>query len=298
MVGQTARLDQLCIVSVNDAVFAAAVSAGNVLQIAGTGTTMFVGLLDTTIPAGANLTGTNLHVVTGINTLGSGVVTVSLVGDSPDGVAVFDNDADINADGAVTVTASTRMSTGGDITSTDDNVTITTVTVVLTKSITVDTGPGIGDIVVDSRIDGTTTNSQSLTLDAGTGGPLTVTGSIGASTAINTFTVVDSNGAEIGTLDTDYIVADTLVYIIQSQTDVLVRFNDGVKTPQVNADAAAYHLQFAVSGTNVGTDMGSDYLSAILRNTGVASFGDGSSDILLFQSGVQVFTASSVEMYG
>ncbi|MGV2341180.1 MAG UNVERIFIED_CONTAM: hypothetical protein LVR18_46735 [Planctomycetaceae bacterium] len=83
-VGQTTRLDQLQIVSVTDATFDAAVSAQNVLQNAGSGTTTFVGLLDTTLPAGVNLTGTNLHVVTGINTVGTGVVTIDLLGDSPD----------------------------------------------------------------------------------------------------------------------------------------------------------------------------------------------------------------------
>ncbi|MFN9723400.1 MAG: beta strand repeat-containing protein, partial [Planctomyces sp.] len=297
-VGQTARLDQLRIVSVTDATFDAAVSAQNVLQDAGTGTTTFVGLLDTTIPAGVNLTGTNLHVVTGINTVGTGVVTVNLAGITPGGVAEFDNNADIFADGAVTVTTTTRISTGGDVTTTNDNVTITALTVVLTQSITVDSGPGLGNILLDAGIEGTTANSQSLILDAGTGGTLTITGSIGKATALNTFTLVDSNGAEIGTLDTDYIVADTLVHIVSSEAGALVRFNGGVKTPQVNADEAGYHLQFAGSGTNVGTDMSSDYLSAILRNTGEAIFGDGNNDILLFRNGVEVFAASSVEMYG
>ncbi|MFN5535273.1 MAG: hypothetical protein ACK5EN_07330, partial [Planctomyces sp.] len=297
-VGQTARLDQLRIVSVTDATFDAAVSAQNVLQDAGTGTTTFVGLLDTTIPAGVNLTGTNLHVVTGINTVGTGVVTVNLAGIAPRGVAEFDNNADIFADGAVTVTTTTRISTGGDVTTTNDNVTITALTVVLTQSITVDSGPGLGNILLDAGIEGTTANSQSLILDAGTGGTLTITGSIGKATALNTFTLVDSNGAEIGTLDTDYIVADTLVHIVSSEAGALVRFNGGVKTPQVNADEAGYHLQFAGSGTNVGTDMSSDYLSAILRNTGEAIFGDGNNDILLFRNGVEVFAASSVELYG
>jgi hypothetical protein len=57
-------------------------------------------------------------------------------------VAVFDNDADINADGDVTITTSTRMTTGGDITTTNDNVTVTTIGVVLTQSITVRFRPG------------------------------------------------------------------------------------------------------------------------------------------------------------
>ncbi|MGV2341178.1 MAG UNVERIFIED_CONTAM: hypothetical protein LVR18_46725 [Planctomycetaceae bacterium] len=126
-------------------------------------------------------------------------------------------------------------------------------------------------------------------MDAGTGGTLTVTGHIGKTTSLHTLTIIDTNGAEIGTLDTDYIVADTLVHIVYSQAAALVRFNGGVRTPQVNADEGPYHLQFAGSGTNVGTDIGGDYLSAVLLNSGMAIFGDGNNDILMFRNGLFVY---------
>jgi hypothetical protein len=71
-----------------------------------------------------------------------------------------------------------------------------------------------------------------------------------------------------------------------------------VQTPQFNADAGPYSLQFAGSGTNIGTDSGADYNSAVLLNTGMAIFGDGNNDILMFRNGLFVQAASSVELYG
>ncbi|MFM7059509.1 MAG: beta strand repeat-containing protein, partial [Planctomycetota bacterium] len=109
-----------------------------------------------------------------------------------------------------------------------------------------------------------------------------------------------SNGADFGRFvqDDDFIITGTQVHVINSQATKLVRFNGGVKTPQFNADAGPYDLQFAGSGTDIGTDPGGDYLSAVLLNTGMAIFGDGNNDILMFRNGLFVETASSVELYG
>ncbi|MGV2341262.1 MAG UNVERIFIED_CONTAM: hypothetical protein LVR18_47180 [Planctomycetaceae bacterium] len=297
-VGQSNRLNQLRLVSSRNATFDANVFAQNFLQNAGTGTTTFTGMLNTTLAQGVNLTGTNLRVSAGITTTGNGVVTVLLSGSSPNGVAVFDNGANINADGAVSITTSTRMTTGGDITTTNDNITVTTIGVQLSQSITVDSGPGSGNILFDSTVDGTTANSQTLTLDGGTAGTVTVTGAIGKSVSLRTLSLVDSNGAEFGTADEDLIIAGTQVRVINSQAGALVRFNGGVQTPQFNADAGPYQLQFAGSDTNIGTDSGGDYLSAVLLNTGMAIFGDGNNDILMFRNGLFVQAASSVELFG
>ena len=46
------------------------------------------------------------------------------------------------------------------------------------------------------------------------------------------------------------------------------------------------------------SDLGADYLSAVIRNTGTVTFGDGNQDVLMFRNGVHVYTASSVEMFG
>ena len=221
----------------------------------------------------------------------------SLAGSGNNGVGTFDNNADINADGAVSITASTRLTTGGDIFTTNDNIFIDATTV-LTQDVRIDSGPGAGDIHFTKTIDGTTANSEGLTLDGGTGGTVLVEHAIGNSVALRSMNLVDSYGATFGTLDNDYIVTDTSVRIEHTQPGRLVLFNGGVRTPQFNADAAAYHLQFGGTGTNIGTNTGADYLSAVIRNTGMVIFGDGNNDILMFRNGVHVYTASSVELFG
>jgi hypothetical protein len=217
-VGQLIRLDQLRIVSATDVSFAAAVSAQNFLQDAGSGTTTFGGMLNTSLAAGVNLTGTNLRVVSGITTTGNGEVLIVLSGSIPNGEAVFENGAHERG-WACFHHGSGGLKTGGNITTTNDAITITATTK-LTQHVTIDSGPGIGDISFSSTIDGLSDNTQSLTLDAGTGGRVTVNGAIGKSKSLRILTLVDSNNADFGRLvqDDDFIIADTQVRVINSQS--------------------------------------------------------------------------------
>jgi hypothetical protein len=204
-VGQSTPLARLQIVSVADATFDAAVSAGNFVQNAGTGTTTFTGILNTLQLAGVSVTGNQLRVSAGITTSGAGTVTVVLNGTAPNGKAIFDNGASISSDGAVSLTAFGGLTTGGDITTTNDDISITAA-VTLSGSITINSGVAAGDISFSSTIDGTTANSQSLTLNSGAAGTITVTGAIGKSTSLRILTIAHSNGATLGTLDSDLIV--------------------------------------------------------------------------------------------
>ena len=52
-----------------------------------------------------------------------------------------------------------------------------------------------GGITLGGAIDGTAANTQSLTLNAGTGGAISATGNIGATTTLATLTITNSNGA-------------------------------------------------------------------------------------------------------
>jgi hypothetical protein len=45
-----------------------------------------------------------------------------------------------------------------------------------------------------AAVNGTATNTQSLTLNAGTGGAISATGDIGATTTLATLTITNSNG--------------------------------------------------------------------------------------------------------
>ncbi|MFN5587814.1 MAG: beta strand repeat-containing protein, partial [Planctomyces sp.] len=295
--GQFSPVAQLRITSVANATFNAAVSAGNFLQDAGTGTTTLLGILSTSQSPGVSITGNKLSLTAGITTSGGGPVTVVLSGTAPNGTAIIDNGAGISSDGAVSLTAPGGLTTGGDITTTNDDITITAA-VTLSGSISINSGSTTGDITFSSTIDGTTGNSQSLTLNSGAAGTINVPGAIGKSTSLRILTIADSNGATLGTQDSDLIVTGTQIRVINSQPGTLVRFNAGVLTPQFNADAGPYDLQFAGSGTNIGTDNALDYQTAVLLNTGMVLFGDGNNDILMFRNGLDVDAASSIELLG
>ncbi|MFM8723652.1 MAG: hypothetical protein ACKON9_00850, partial [Planctomycetaceae bacterium] len=222
--GQTSRLNLLKIVSTADATFAAAVSAKAFVQQAGSGTTTFNGLLHTSTAAGVSITGTNLHVATGITTTNSGTVTILLTGTSPNGVAIFDNFAHINSDGAVSITASTQLTTGGNITTTNDPITVDA-TVVLTNNVTIDSGTTGANILYTKTIDCLPANTHNLTMNAGTAGTINVQGAVGKTTALRSLTLVNSAGVDFGTTDADWLVASSFVTVQYAQTSAKVVFH-------------------------------------------------------------------------
>jgi hypothetical protein len=131
--------------------------------------------------------------------------------------------ADIVADGGFTQNGAGSNSLGADITTTDNGINFATA-VVLTDSVTMDTGAGAGDITFASTIDGTTADIEALTLAAGTGA-VTLEGAVGGSTplaslditggAVTVEQAVDvgglmevTNSALFTTLSTADIVAD------------------------------------------------------------------------------------------
>jgi hypothetical protein len=288
-VGQTTRLKLLKIVSTEDATFAGAISAEAFLQEHGTGTTTFSGLLHASTPAGVDVTGTNLHVVTGISTINSGTISIRLMGNSPDGVALFDNNAHINADGAVSIIASTRMTTGGNITTTNDAVTIDAATV-LTQDVTIDVDATGAAIHYTKTIDGTMANAQSLTLDAGAQGTVLVNGAIGRTTALRELTLVDSNGATFGDSDEDSVNAETKILISYSRNNSKVLFRGAATTALLTASPGPYFLNLEGNGSSIGT--------ADFRNDLVVTIGSESSDVLLVQSDFVLQTPQAIEFQG
>ena len=95
----------------------------------------------------------------GITTTNNGTVTVNESGHATLAVA-----GDIISDGAVSLTAAGGISTAGDVTTSNDNVTYVSATT-LTGPVAVNTGSGSGNIAFNSTVDG----GQNLTLTAGTG---------------------------------------------------------------------------------------------------------------------------------
>ncbi|MGV2335514.1 MAG UNVERIFIED_CONTAM: hypothetical protein LVR18_15840 [Planctomycetaceae bacterium] len=118
--------------------------------------------MTTTGAAGVNLKGKDLRIEKLVTTQSSAGVAVDHTG-----TVTILGDGDIQSDGTVSISAA-AISTAGDIQTTDDEITLTGVTT-LTGSVTLATGPGAGDIRLNSTIDGTTAGAQDLTLNAGTG---------------------------------------------------------------------------------------------------------------------------------
>jgi autotransporter-associated beta strand protein len=173
--GQSSRLDRLQVVSAKDVTFGGNVAAESFLQSAGTGTTTFSGTLNTNTAAGVNITGTNFRAVGTVTATANGGLTVLLSGSAPNGRATIEGGAHISSDGPVSITAPGGLTTGGNIVTTNDDITITAA-VVLSHDVTIDSGPGAGNISFTSTIDGTTANSQALQLDGGSAGTVAVAG--------------------------------------------------------------------------------------------------------------------------
>jgi hypothetical protein len=286
--GQSSRLDRLQVVSAKDVTFGGNVAAESFLQSAGTGTTTFSGTLNTNTAAGVNITGTNFRAVGTVTATANGGLTVLLSGSAPNGRATIEGGAHISSDGPVSITAPGGLTTGGNIVTTNDDITITAA-VVLSHDVTIDSGPGAGNISFTSTIDGTTANSQALQLDGGSAGTVAVAGAIGKTVALRTLTLVDSNGATFGTAESDTIRATTATTIQNSASGANVRFNGALVTGSLTAAAGPYNLHL------LGT--GSEIVTSSLLNTGAIAFGNSSNDLLLFLGPVTAVTQSRIELF-
>ncbi|MFY8056240.1 MAG: beta strand repeat-containing protein, partial [Planctomycetaceae bacterium] len=158
-VGLTTRLGILTIISAEDLTADSSINATSIVQQVGSGTTTFSGAVNTSTGAGVSITGTNLQITGSVTTTADGVFTVNNTG-----TALFSAAGDISADGSVSLTALGGIQTAGDITTTNDNVTLVSATT-LTGAVAIDTGTGAGTIAFNNSLNG----GYNLTLAAGTG---------------------------------------------------------------------------------------------------------------------------------
>ncbi|MFN7681887.1 MAG: beta strand repeat-containing protein, partial [Planctomyces sp.] len=237
--------------------------AQNLSAVAGTGTVIF-----------ANDVGSG-------TTIGSLTVTAATIQTS--------TGSDVTANGPVSFTATTANSLGGNITTCSDAITIIG-NATLSSSVSLNTSNPGNSIQITGTVEGTAANSQALTLNAGTAGTVTVTGSIGKNTALQSLTLTNSNGATFGTLESDTIQAKTSTVISNSVAGSTVLFNGALVTDSLTSSGNAYHLHLAGTGSIIGTTS--------LQNAGQAIFGNSSADILLFLAPLSVTVPSSVELFG
>lgn len=173
ILGGTDDLGDVLINSALDITFGAAVNVNSITQVAGTGDTQFDGLVTLEAIGGMDITTNTVTFNAGVNTLAAGndgTVTITNAG-----LLTIAAAGDMFLDGAFLQDGDGLVSTAGDITTTDDNITFTS-GVTLTGNVALDTGGvAAGNILFSSTI---ATGGNDLTLDAGPAGNITLTGAL------------------------------------------------------------------------------------------------------------------------
>jgi hypothetical protein len=193
LVGDTSRLGAVQINSAAN-VTGNGIRAASFTQSGGTGTTTLnAGNFTDTITEALNTTGavsiTNEVITVNHAINAGGGVTLN----ATDGTLTLAADADIDAGGAVSLTGSSGISTAGDVTTNDSNITFNSATT-LTGNVAMSTDTGGGNIAFSSTLDG----AHALTLTAGAGN-VTFTGLVGdtdrlGAVQINSAANVTGNG--------------------------------------------------------------------------------------------------------
>jgi hypothetical protein len=160
---------------------AGALTLGAFDQDAGSGTTTFNGAVNTNTSAGVVVVNTNLVVNAAVTTTSSGVVTFT-----QSGTTVIAAAGDIVADGAVTITSGGGLTTSGDITTTADAIQFASAT---TLGGAVALASTNGAVTFSSTLNGTTSDTEDLTITPGTGA-VTFTGTVGGTTSLGTLSIV------------------------------------------------------------------------------------------------------------
>jgi hypothetical protein len=199
-VGGGTRLGAISIVSADD-VTANAITAASLNQTDGTGTTTLNGAVNTNTAAGVTIVNETIAVNAGITTTNNGVVTLN----ADTTTLTIAAAGDIVADGAVSLTGATGISTAGDITTTADAIDFNSNTT-LTGSIVLNSAGG--NISFDGTLNGTAAGAQNLTITAGTG-DVTFTGAVGGTMRLGAISIVSA----------DDVTANAITAASLSQTD-------------------------------------------------------------------------------
>jgi len=296
--------------------FGSTVGAGTIpstLTVTNSGGASFAGavstgtsvvLTDTT--AGANITFTGALVTPTLTTaaqdydldlLGSGTIVTNATTFLHTGLLVLgDAAADVlTFTGGVTATAPSGVTLNGNIRTAGAVVTLgdagTPVTLAGTTS-SIDTTnaggvtPGAG-ITVNGAVNGTVANTQSLALDAGTGGLISFGSTVGAGTIPSTLTVTNSGGASFA----GAVSTGTSVVLTDTTAGANITFTGALVTPTLTTAAQDYDLDLLGSGTIVTN-------ATTFLHTGLLVLGDAAADVLTFTGGVTATAPSGVTLSG
>jgi hypothetical protein len=171
--GQGTRIGRLSIRSAKDVTFGSYVSVSSLYQGGSVipATTQFRGFVDAYHAAGIDLNGYNFIFNAPVTTHNGGKFTVTNLADSTGtrpGTFTTTSAADFNLDGAFLQDGAGPSRIAGDIRTTNDSITFQRA-VTLTGDLLMSTGAGAGNVTFGSTLYGTTSGTEDLTLNAGTG---------------------------------------------------------------------------------------------------------------------------------
>ena len=285
-VGDIARLGAITVNSTHS-MGTVNVTAASITQLAGTGTTIFNGALDTNAPAGIAVTGNNVGIEGPVHTTNGGPVTIA-----NGGLLTIAADADMNLDGAFLQNGAGLVHTAGDITTTNDAVTYTAATtftgnsmlaagsglitlaaVKIADGVTLTLGSGGAGGVTVASIAGSA-NGAASNVTFYVSGPVNVTGTVG--TDIGTLTITNSGGTTFGGAVGSS--ADRIGTVVLSNTAGTIEFNDSLYATNLTDPLLGFNVAMLGAITDVTN-------AVTFMTTGTVTLGNG-GDNLTFAGGV------------
>lgn len=241
-VGAVTPVSYLEIHTAND-VSTQAIAAGKIIQDSATGTTTFNGTLLTTTADGISLTGNNFVFSDDVTTLNSGGVTIdnagllSMTAISPFNLSGVFSQTSTLLTGTVSLCSS--------VTTNNSNISFAS-PVTLCADSALSSGLGLGDITFAQAVNGTTADTQSLSLTAGLGAVSLA--NIGATTTLNEFQILSCE-----TVTAAQIHAVTIDI---ANVGTLGTFNGALSSSGVfgiSIQGSAFAINAAVTTTNGGS---------------------------------------------
>ncbi|OYY19540.1 MAG: hypothetical protein B7Y59_00005, partial [Burkholderiales bacterium 35-55-47] len=143
------------------------------------------------------------------------------------------------------------------------------------------------NITFGDTINGIADGAQSLTLNSGTEGVVSVVGAVGDEHALGTLTLVNSFGATFASA----VNANTGVVLTDTVAGKTIAFLGSLTTPALTTTANGYNVELSGSSTNVTA--ATEFL-----NTGTLAIGKTATDKLVFAGGLKAVAPSTVSIAG
>jgi filamentous hemagglutinin family protein len=262
--------------SAHDVTVNGTMDQGGYKQGSGTGETRFLGQLnltrEQTSGKGFEFTGNNLS----LEHTGSPNTVVNRFLVTNSGTFTTAAGVDLEISGRLEQSGGGSSVLGGTITLTDSGVLSFADPVTLqADSVTLKTHGSSGDHLTLAAVDAddASAHDRTLTLDAGTGGTVTVSGALGSTQPLAGLTLVQSNGASFSDAVTVNDGSGTIT-LTDTADGQLIDFQGDVTAATLSTAAEGYNLALT-GGATLTTD-------TTFQNNGTVQLGDASGDAMTF----------------